>query len=380
MVGVYFLMEDLDVFNQFDTPPVLLRYEQSYTQKTRTGSVFGTGTWDFFDDFTLDASVRYSWEYKELDIVSTAIGPGGGTIESIAGVESKVFDGVTGFASLEYRFTDTKNAYVKYTRGWKPGHFNGGAVFTGTIISPVEPETVDSFEGGFKTSWFDGRLELAAAAFFYMYKDMQIFQQQPAGGIPIFQLINAQEAEILGVEASLNAEPIEGLKIRYEVGWLDSEYPDFVSTILRREATPPGAPKVINSITADYTGNRLLASPDWSMSGSVEYSIPLPLGLGALVPRFSFSWQDDIFYDPAEGKGTLQELPDGTIAQKDYWLLHGGLLWRNEGDWLEVSGWVRNITDEAYRVQSFDLTDDFQFVADYYGDPRTYGFTVSLYF
>ena len=137
---------------------------------------------------------------------------------------------------------------------------------------------------------------------------------------------------------------------------------------------------MVTPVTSDYTGNRLLGSPDWSMSGSVEYSIPLPLGLGALVPRFSFSWQDDIFFDPAEGKGTSQELPDGTIAQKAYWLLNAGLLWRNEGDWLEVSGWVRNITEEAYRVQSFDLTDDFGFVADYYGDPRTYGFTVSLYF
>ncbi|MEE8571804.1 MAG: TonB-dependent receptor, partial [Gemmatimonadota bacterium] len=381
MVGAYFLMEDLDVNNRFDTPPVKRYSVQQYTQKTRNGSVFGTGTWDFFDDFTMDASVRYSWEYKELDIVSTAIGPGGGTLEAIADVDSELFEGVSGFASFEYRFMDTNSAYVKYTRGWKPGHFNGGAVFTGTIISPVDPETVDSFEGGFRTNWFDGRLELDAAAFFYKYKDMQIFQiQQAAGGIPLFQLINAQEAEVLGVEASLHAEPIEGLKIHYEVGWLDSEYPEFVSSIVLAVPTPPGAPKQTITVTSDYTGNRLLGSPDWSMSGSVEYSIPLTLGLGALVPRFSFSWQDDIFYDPAEGRGTLQDLPDGTIAQEAYWLLNAGLLWRNEGDWLEVSGWVRNILDKAYRVQSFDLSEDFRYVADFYGDPRTYGLTVSLYF
>ena len=92
MVGVYFLMEDLDVSNRFDTPSnsTLLRYQQAYAQKTRNGSVFGTGTWDFFDDFTLDASVRYSWEYKELDIVSTAIGPGGGVrSRAIADVDSE---------------------------------------------------------------------------------------------------------------------------------------------------------------------------------------------------------------------------------------------------------------------------------------------------
>jgi iron complex outermembrane receptor protein len=292
-----------------------------------------------------------------------------------------VFDGVSGSASFEYRFMDTNSAYVKYTRGWKPGHFNGGAVFSGTIISPVDPETVDSYEGGFRTNWFDGRLALDAAAFFYKYKDQQIFQiQQSGAGPPLFQLINAQQSEILGVEASLHAEPIEGLTIQYEVGWLDSEYPEFVSTFRVRVPTPPGAPRKTIDIVSDYTGNRLLGSPVWSMSGLVEYSIPLPLNLGELVPRFSFSWQDDIFYDPAEGQGTQVDLPDGTIAQEAYWLLNAGLLWRNAGDWLEISGWVRNILDKAYRVQSFDLSEDFNYVADYYGDPRTYGFTVSLYF
>jgi iron complex outermembrane receptor protein len=380
MVGVYFLMEDLDVLNRFDTPPAQNQFDQQYTQKTRTGSVFGTGTWDLFDDFTWDASVRYSWEYKELDLVSKSVGPLGGTFETIEGVESEVFDGVTGSASFEYRFMDSKSAYVKYTRGWKPGHFNGGAVFTGTTISAVDPETVDAFEGGFETSWFDGRLQLNAAAFYYLYENMQIFQiQQASGGIPLFQLINAQKAEILGVEASLHAEPIEGLKIHYEMGWLDSEYPEFVSTIILRVPTPPGAPRKTIEVTSDYTGNRLLGAPDWSMSGSVEYSIPLRR-MGTLIPRFSFSWQDDIFYDPAEGRGTLQDLPDDTIGQKAYWLLNAGLLWRNEGDWFEVSGWVRNILDKAYRVQSFDLSEDFHFVADYYGDPRTYGLTLSLYF
>jgi len=56
-------------------------------------------------------------------------------------------------------------------------------------------------------------------------------------------------------------------------------------------------------------------------------------------------------------------------------------MWRSPGERFEISGWVRNITNQKYRVQSFDVTTQpFQFVLDVYGEPRTYGFTVSAYF
>jgi iron complex outermembrane receptor protein len=380
-LGAYFIMEDLDAYNYFDTPTFAANTDQTYTQKTRGWALFGTGTWDFLESFTLDAAFRYAWEYKELDIRSRLFGrQGEDFLEPVAGKEDDLFSGPAGSISLTYHWTDDKDFYLKYTRGWKPGHFNGGAVLSGTIIEPVEPEKVDSIEGGFQTSWFDGLLDLSGAAFFYSFENMQIFQlQQEGGSLPIFQLINAQKAEILGVEFGLRAIPIEGLDIRYDVSWLDSEYPEFTSTI-PRVIRAPGAPPVITMIPVDYTGNRLLGSPEWSMSGAIEYEASLPRELGFLIPRFSFSYKDKMFFDPAEGKGALQTLPDDTIAQKAHWLFNASLLWRNAGEWLEISGWVRNITDEAVRLQSSDITDGFNFVQDVYGDPRTYGFTVSAYF
>ena len=133
----------------------------------------------------------------------------------------------------------------------------------------------------------------------------------------------------------------------------------------------------------DYSGNQMNNAPRFSAIGSLQYTLPLLLGgadFGSLVPRISFTWKDDVFFDAAEGKGTLQNLPDGTIGQEAYFLANASLLWRSGNERFEVMGWVKNFMGEEYRLQSFDITDGFDFVIDAYGEPRTYGLTLSVYF
>ena len=39
---------------------------------------------------------------------------------------------------------------------------------------------------------------------------------------------------------------------------------------------------------------------------------------GTLTPRYDFSWTDDVFFDPTEGRGTSlsgDRLPEGTLGQ-----------------------------------------------------------------
>jgi iron complex outermembrane receptor protein len=384
--GVYFITEDLDAFNIFDTPRSAINFDQDFWQKTYGLAAFGSAEWDFLSDrFTLGGSIRYNWEYKEFGVLSRAfarIGQGIGQVEVKSGTESDVFTGHSGGVSLTYHLTEERDVYVKYSQGWKPGHFNGGAVYSGQIIEPVRPELVDSYEVGLRSSWFDTLLQVDLTAFYYDYQDLQVFQlEQDSRGFPIFQLVNAEEAEVYGVELDLHASPIEGLDLRYHMSFLESEYGKFGQSIFVPGPRPgPGQPREIKEINIDYSGNRLIGSPVWSLGGAVEYAFPVGR-FGELIPRFSFSWKDKVFFDPAEGKGAQQDLPDDTIAQDAYWQLHAGLMWRSPEQRFEVTGWVRNLTDEHYKVTSFDVTaPPFQFVLDVYGAPRTYGFTASIYF
>lgn len=384
-VGAYFIMEDLDVSNQFEQTTVF-KLDLDYTQDLRSYAFYGELAWDLLRNVTFEGNVRYTQEYKSFDNLSTASNSAGVSGVGLnVGTEDETFDGVSGMASLTWRVTEEHSVYAKYTRGYKPGHFNGGSVFSGQLIEPVRREELDAFEIGGNGAWFDGRLTASLSGFYYDFRDLQIFAlEQDAGSFPLPQLINAQSAEVLGAELELRVEPIRGLDLRYDVAYLDTEYGEFTNTLFRVPPRQPGAPPADPvPVVLDYTGNRMIGSPEWSMSGSVQYTQPLQFrerSLGELVPRFSFSWKDDTFFDSAEGRGTLVDLPPGTIGQKAYALYNASLTWRSPGQHLELTGWVRNLTDEEYRVQSFDVTDGFEFVIDAYGAPRTYGFTISGYF
>lgn len=397
--GGLYLMEDLDADNVFPNERAgtrMPRIEQKYTQKTRGFSLYAYGRTeippiealpDFITNFAVDGTVRYAYEFKDFDLDSQATTFFAGVptvLPQISEIVSEDWQGVSGDISLTYylgRHFDNEDVsvYGKYSRGWKPGHFNGGTALAIELVEPVDPEEVDSFEIGLRSQWFDQRLRLDLTAFHYMFTDQQIFQLQQEGvGVPLPRLINAQESEIWGAEVELELEPIDRLELVVNAGWLDSEYTEFKTSIIFQ-----GGGGVLNPPTvfaADYTGNRLLASPEWSASGSVQYTLELS-HFGSLRPRYSFTYKDDVFFDPNEGAGARGNLPAGTIGQKAYWVHNAMLTYMTPDERIEITGWVRNITDEEYRVQSFDLTErNFQFVLDAYGDPLTYGVTAVLRF
>jgi iron complex outermembrane receptor protein len=390
-LGGLFLMEDLDVDNFFpnDRTGVLKpQVTQLYTQKTRGISVYAHGRTELpsfggiteFSKFALEGTLRYSIEFKDFEI--DTVGKRGNLPDQVRhATASDRWDGLSGDISLTYYLgrhfgNEDVSVYAKYSRGFKPGHFNGGTPFSIKTVEPADAETVDSLEAGFRTSWFDNRLGVDLTAFHYDFEDMQVFQlQQEAVGVPLPRLVNAEAVKINGVELELRAEPIDGLDLSLNAGWVKGEYEKFITQII----VPAGRLQT-KTITADYSGKQLLASPIWSGSASAQYTLELGR-FGTLRPRYSVSYKDDIFFDPNEGAGQRDNLVPGTIGQEAYWVHNAALTYTSPNQRFEVTGWVRNFLDEEYRVQSFDLTErSFHFVIDAYADPRTYGLTAVFRF
>ena len=71
-------------------------------------------------------------------------------------------------------------------------------------------------------------------------------------------------------------------------------------------------------------------------------------------------------------------MPKNSIGQPAYWLHNLRLSWRSADEKIEVSGWVRNLTDEVYKSYAFDASAGFGVVGNLVGDPRTYGATVGF--
>jgi iron complex outermembrane receptor protein len=240
----------------------------------------------------------------------------------------------------------------------------------------VEPEYIDAVEVGTKLNAFGGRLQLSAAWFQYWYTDLQVFDiVNDDETVPTQQLLNS-DADVMGVELELQVHPLSGLFPEYDWltdgffvqfggGWLDSEFLDFSVTKVRLIGGV-GSGGIFRD-TYDYTGNPLIAAPEWNFSGLVEWEIPISRW-GSIVPSYNFSYRSRIALDPSS---------DELISQPGYWLHNARLAYRTPGGRIEVAGWVRNITDEQYVIDVFDLTLQFQTFLQVWGDPRMYGLNVS---
>jgi iron complex outermembrane receptor protein len=388
--GVFYLQEELDYAqNTLATQP-LEPFRQEYVQKTWSFGAFADIAWDFLDDFTFEGGARYNWEQKrfEADIVRGPIGAGASPqCEPNANGEippcqrTTTVDHPTGTVSLKYRIDELRSVYVKYSHGWKGAQFNIRSGIVGDEVTDVaSPEKIDAFELGFAGSWIEDRLKLSGAFFWYDYQDYQVFTfTNDTGTVPQRIVINANDAQLYGAELEGTLEPIDTLIFDLRFGWLESKFLDFTDSVVR--------PVTENSFfrqVFDFNGNQLPNAPRFKVSGSIQYSLDL-VGMGTLIPRWDFSWTDDVNFNPSGGTGAPNIageifMPRNAIGQDSYLIQNVRLTYQAPSGNMEIAGWVRNVTNEVYKTLSFDASGGPGFVGNLLGDPRTYGISASVRF
>jgi iron complex outermembrane receptor protein len=390
--GAFVLSEELD-FNQLSLRPVrsgIFPLDQKYEQKTDSFGIYGEFVWEILDDVDLEAGVRYNWERKEIDAdvilgetIPICIGGSIGDGQLVCH-DRQTFDHPTGMVMLKYFLTEEITTSVKFTHGWKGPQINvrDGRSLAGAL-DLAKPEELNAIEWGVAGSWFEDRLSLQGALFFYDYQNYQVFTFNNTLGVPPQRIVvNANDAQIWGAEFEAQVEPIERLVIDLRFGWLESKFLDFTEVVQRRLSPGPGSNvSTVITVVQDWDGNRLPNTPRFKVSLGAQYTIEMGR-LGSLIPRYDLSWTDDSYFDQSEGRGTKGLLGDDftsyTIGQKAYALHNARLTYRVPNGLMEVSGWVRNFTNERYKTTSFNASQGPRLIGNYVGDPRTYGLSVSV--
>jgi iron complex outermembrane receptor protein len=376
-VGGFYLMEQLHTFSELMTFIEFSNVDREFTQDLWSFAFYGEFGWDFLDDFTLEGGVRYNWTRKRFDFSTFSAT---GTANAL---QEETWQAPTGQLSLTYRFTEGVSGYWKYTRGWKPGHYNSTSSDPNDN-PPANPEVIDSFEVGLRGAWLDGRLSAGSALFYYKYVDYQVFVfENSPGGPPILEIVNASDAEVYGAELDFRAEPfsgwapelLEGLVLTGRFGWLQSQFLDFTNEVFRVADVQPNP--IITEIV-DYSGNPLINSPKFKLSGAAEWTFDLGRW-GALIPRYDFAWSDDIFFDPTAGVGD-GDIPEYSIGQAAFWLHNLRLGYRTPEGNVEIGVWVRNLEDTRYKTYGFDASQFSKVVINFVGPPRTVGLDFSVNF
>jgi iron complex outermembrane receptor protein len=354
---------------------------------TDSWAVYLNGTYDLTDRWTLGFGARYTDEQREVDynLVGSVVDLGFATIPTAAvfGVAvGPVVDGLTvlnfqdkqnyddfsPMLSLTYALSDNSNVYLKYSEGFKSGGFNVDFVSEALLADGIDfdPETVESWEIGLKGESDDRSLRYSLIGFWMDFQDYQLNQFiQLSNNTSTITIQNAAEVRSRGVEAELTWYPTAALMVQAALGYNDAEFESF-----------PGGGSSRNpaGVGADLAGNKLPQAPEWSSAVALQYNLPLAGTDGELVARLDWTYSDD-FYTTEDNVSLAAPGSAITWGQVDSYSLLNGRIGFESGDRWTLYLWGRNILDEDY---TFSWPSDFLgTVAEFPGDPRTYGVEVT---
>lgn len=248
-------------------------------------------------------------------------------------------------------------AYASYNRGFKSGNYN---VIPATTPS-YDPEIMDAYEVGFKSTLAGGRIRLNAAAWYYDYQALQL---QVATNVAT-STVNAAGAEVKGVEADLSAKITDELTIDLAGTYIDGEYTKFRNAQVYvpnvdAAGNPVGGDA---SIAVDASGNRLIRAPKVMLSAGVTYTYPL--GTGALTGVVR-----------AQHSSRMSWEPSGRLTEDPLTLVNASIGYEAAAGWgVRVEG--MNIFDEKYSITKSSTNFGDHFSA---ADPATVMATVSYKF
>jgi iron complex outermembrane receptor protein len=253
-------------------------------------------------------------------------------------------------ASLSYRPTDDLMGYARYARSFKSGGWNADYVRSVKDIA-FDDESVDAFEIGVKSTFFDRRLRLNVAAYLSKHKDYQVFSfVQLANGGTALNVSNAGSLTSKGIEVEAQAVPTDWLSLFATYGYNDAVFDSFADG---------GGPGV------DFDGNRAADAPRHNLNLGVATNFDL--GFGVLVVQGDYNYRSDFFSNPDNLPINL----NNSLQQVNF---RAGL----ERGRVSVFGWLRNAFDATETI--FNSRSFLALPRVEYNDPRTYGLTVKFSF
>lgn len=335
-------------------------------------AAFGSGTYNFTQQLSLTAGLRWTTETRDLDINRVANSSPATffdvgqwwlrrSVSSPLNSEtnydqnlSKTWNNFTGDVTPTFDINKNARVYLRYARGVKSGGFNTAAT-TLAALNVVEPEKLNAYEAGAKTSWFDNRLTANASAFHYDYRDIQVnvVGPLPPTNVAVSYLQNVKRGRSDGAELELEGVPFTNFHFGGSVGYLNTKFTDF---------------KVFNS-DQDYSNkSEFVRAPRWSTLFRADYRIPIARQALVLAGDWRFQTKQYHFT-------TNQDNP--LLGQGAYSLVNARVSLVSADEKVTLTFYANNLLDEKYRNHSLPGARNATGAVTFYGDPLTVGVSLT---
>ncbi len=376
-------------------------------------AVFGEVYWDVTDSLRLTFGGRYSDEEKSskqrtIYVTFSDLPP----LQPNNAYFEPVYDQqeFTWKVNATYDLSDATMMYATVSSSFKSGGFNPisdrspllDPSFGGRAENAYfEPEFVDAFEVGLKTTILDGRMQINGAAFYYDYQDLQ-----QSKIVNVTSLNQNSDAEITGVELDMLWAITPNLIFSLSGGYLDTEISSFLSVdTANPNASPesvlasnplaategvvsvngvnfiPGAdatgqrgqcetlaPNPCYGFLQDLSGNQIAGSPELNYNIGLSYTMPV-MDM-TLTLATNYYWQDEYY---TSNFNTVNSLVD------DWSMWNASARLAGEKWFAEL--WIKNIEDNDNVTGSYlTSTVSSLFTNQFILDPQTYGLSLGWRF
>ena len=350
------------------------------TTPSKTKAVFGTATVHATDALSITGGVRYTKDEKDYTYYrsnpdSSIPNPAPGAcalftqpnclLAGIYGITGSFRGDRTDWRLVaDYRFNPDFLAYASVSTGFKGGGVNPRP-FVADQRLPFDPETLTTYEAGFKSDWLDRRVRLNGAVFLNKYKDIILGKTLCPESVlptPCLRPANIGESDVKGAELEATIHATDGLSFDASISYLDFEY------------TSPS--------TQGYLDGTII----WQggiVGGTALGGIP-KTGITPYTPELSYSVGGQ--YDYNTSRGTFSVRLDGayqgklyTNAENSFWskvdshfLANARVGWADPEDKWKASLEVQNLFDKYYFQSVSDVTTSLGVVTGVPGLPRTW--------
>jgi iron complex outermembrane recepter protein len=171
-------------------------------------------------------------------------------------------ENLSGRAGVQFDLNDDLMVYGTYARGYKGPGLNIFFGLTANGTRPLANELADSFEGGLKSSLFDGRMVLNVAGYYAKYRNFQANNPDldPLGN-RITRFTNAGTISTRGFEVDVIVQPVEDFNLTGGIAYTDARVDRF--------RLPPGGTEAERV----PDGTRLPFAPEWKGTLGGTYTI-----------------------------------------------------------------------------------------------------------
>ena len=262
-------------------------------------------------------------------------------------VNEATFDRFQPKVTVRYLATDDVSVYASWGQGFRSGQFNqngtGAAAANVGLIGVsdlLEQENTDTFEGGFKANFLDGRVQTSGAVYRTEVENAPYFLFVGALGAQI--LVPIDEIEIIGGELEIAANLYEGLDWYGSVAISESEIEEYL-------------------LEPQFVGNDAPYVPGATFNTGLQYrtALPMPGNLG-FFGRVDYEHRGSQSFAPngdqfvpatVDAMGDpVPEIINNTIrGSLDLVGIRAGLE-DLDGKWT-LTGSVDNLTDEEYNSE-----------------------------